>query len=258
VKERLPGTERFPRYDSVVISDVHLAAKRSNARQLLRVLHRLRKKHGFLRLIVAGDLVDRPGDFLTRKGKLDEARIARWPRVHRRLLKYLRKLHKRRVEVVWVEGNHDEGVHRVKHGRIPYQSTLAYEFSLAGRRFGIIHGHQFDRTILKRKWLAVWANEAFRAVQWLAGDRQARAKVIEQMAMMKRRDRLELLMPFLAAKWGTKHGRTDVICGHSHRTDLNREVNGIRYHNSGCWTDEGGTLLTIGHDGTVELHRFEK
>ena len=87
-----------PCYDTVIISDLHLGSEVSRAKAALRML----KENTFSRLILLGDI-------------FCDLNFRRLKKEHWRFLSYIRKLSnpKRNVEVIWVEGNHDEGLSAV-------------------------------------------------------------------------------------------------------------------------------------------------
>src|SRR5512135_3735911 len=81
--------------DTVIISDTHLGSEMSRARDALDLLRSLK----FMRLILLGDI-------------FSDLNFSRLTRDHWKFLSYIRKLSnpKRKIEVVWVEGNHDHGL----------------------------------------------------------------------------------------------------------------------------------------------------
>ena len=82
-------------YNTLILSDLHLGAETSHAREATRVL----KENRFQRLILLGDI-------------FADLNFARLTKEHWKFLGYIRKLSnpKRNIEVVWVEGNHDHGL----------------------------------------------------------------------------------------------------------------------------------------------------
>ena len=82
-------------YDTLILSDVHLGAETSRAREATRVL----KEKRFRRLILLGDI-------------FADLNFGRLTKEHWKFLGFIRKVSnpKRGVEVVWVEGNHDTGL----------------------------------------------------------------------------------------------------------------------------------------------------
>ena len=82
-------------YNTLILSDLHLGAETSHAREATSLL----KERRFQRLILLGDI-------------FADLNFARLTKEHWKFLSYIRKLSnpKRRIEVVWVEGNHDHGL----------------------------------------------------------------------------------------------------------------------------------------------------
>ena len=80
------------RYDTLILSDLHLGSEISRAAEALQLL----RNSSFQRLILLGDIFC----------DLDFSRLKK---EHWNFLSYIRKLSnpKRKTEVVWVEGNHD-------------------------------------------------------------------------------------------------------------------------------------------------------
>src|SRR6202521_5882282 len=81
--------------DTVIISDLHLGSEVSRAGEALQFLQSIQ----FKRLILLGDI-------------FADLNFARLTKEHWKFLSYIRKLSnpKRKIEVVWVEGNHDHGL----------------------------------------------------------------------------------------------------------------------------------------------------
>jgi metallophosphoesterase superfamily enzyme len=84
-----------PVYDTLILSDVHLGAETSRAREATSLL----KNSRFRRLILLGDI-------------FADLNFGRLTKEHWKFLGQIRKLSnpKRNIEVVWVEGNHDQGL----------------------------------------------------------------------------------------------------------------------------------------------------
>src|SRR5246500_5472668 len=116
-------------YDTLILSDVHLGAETSRAREATRVL----KESHFERLILLGDI-------------FADLNFGRLTKEHWRFLGYIRKLSnpKRKVEVVWVEGNHDHGLTDVMSHLVGVKVYQEFAWEYAGLRHLAIHGHQFD------------------------------------------------------------------------------------------------------------------
>src|SRR5260370_8236818 len=116
-------------YNTLILSDLHLGAETSHAREATRVL----KENRFERLILLGDI-------------FADLNFARLTKDHWKFLGYIRKLSnpKRNIEVVWVEGNHDHGLTNIMSHLVGVRVYQDYIWQYDGRRHIGIHGHQFD------------------------------------------------------------------------------------------------------------------
>ena len=50
----------------------------------------------------------------------------------------------RRREIIWVEGNHDEGLYDTIPTLLNILAVKEFEWESNGKKFLAIHGHQFD------------------------------------------------------------------------------------------------------------------
>src|SRR5256885_2541050 len=116
-------------YNTLILSDLHLGAETSHAREATRVL----KENRFRRLILLGDI-------------FADLNFARLTKEHWKFLGQIRKLSnpKRQVEVVWVEGNHDHGLTNIMSHLVGVRVYQEYVWDYQGVHHLAIHGHQFD------------------------------------------------------------------------------------------------------------------
>src|SRR5215472_11652811 len=104
-------------YDTLILSDVHLGAETSRAREATRML----KENRFRRLILLGDI-------------FADLNFGRLTKEHWRFLGLIRKLSnpKRNIEVVWVEGNHDHGLADIMSHLVGVRVFQAYRWVYRG------------------------------------------------------------------------------------------------------------------------------
>ncbi len=219
--------------DTVIISDTHLGSEMSRARDALHLLKSLQ----FRRLILLGDI-------------FSDLNFSRLTRDHWKFLSYIRKLSnpKRKIEVIWVEGNHDQGLSEVMSHLVGVPVYQRYVWTYQGKRHLAIHGHQFDRFTCRNLWISRVGLEIYRWIQ------QAEPK---SKPISRRLDRINTRWLSLRAKVATgalhyaKQGRIDrVFCGHTHVADC-VEKDEISYYNTGCWIDENPTYITVGEEGVA-------
>src|ERR1700676_4451899 len=101
----------------------------SRAREALHVL----RENQYRRLILLGDIFT---DLNFRPLKKE----------HRKFFGLIRELSnpKRKVEVVWVEGNHDHGLTEIMSHLVGVRVYQEYQWEYQGLRPIAVHGHQFD------------------------------------------------------------------------------------------------------------------
>ena len=71
-------------------------------------------------------------------------------------LSQIRKLsnRKRKIEVVWVEGNHDHGLSKIMSHLVGIPVYQRYVWEYQGKRHLAIHGHQFDRFVANNAFIS--------------------------------------------------------------------------------------------------------
>src|SRR5258706_351004 len=108
-----------PVTDTLILSDVHLGSEVSQAREAVRML----EGQTFRRLILLGDI-------------FSDLNFRRLKKEHWQFLGYIRKLSnpKRRVEVVWVEGNHDAGLTNVMSHLVGVKVYEEYVWDYGGKK----------------------------------------------------------------------------------------------------------------------------
>ena len=127
--------------DTLILSDLHLGADMSRARDALRVL----REHRYRRLILLGDI-------------FADLNFGRLKKEHWKFLGFIRKLSnpKRKVEVVWVEGNHDHGLAPIMSHLVGVRVYQEYQWEYQGLRHIAAHGHQFDGFSVRNVRISYW------------------------------------------------------------------------------------------------------
>ena len=122
-----------PVCDTLILSDLHLGAECSFAREATNLL----KQSRFRRLILLGDI-------------FADLNFGRLTKQHWKFLGLIRKLSnpKRNIEVVWVEGNHDHGLSNVMSHLVGVRVYQEYTWQFNGKKHLAIHGHQFDQFVV--------------------------------------------------------------------------------------------------------------
>jgi UDP-2,3-diacylglucosamine pyrophosphatase LpxH len=220
-------------FDTVIVSDIHLGSEMSRARDALELL----RSFEYRRLILLGDI-------------FSDLNFSRLTGDHWKFLSSIRKLSnpKRKIEVVWVEGNHDRGLSNVMSHLVGVPVYQRYVWTFQGKRHLAIHGHQFDRFSCRNLLISRIGVEIYRRIQKIEG---------KSKPLSRQLDRLNTRWLSLPGKVRAgalnyaKLGRADVVfCGHTHQPDF-AEKDQVQYYNTGSWVDAQPTYITVGEQGVA-------
>jgi UDP-2,3-diacylglucosamine pyrophosphatase LpxH len=220
--------------DAIVISDVHLGAEVSCAKQLTR----------FLREIQAGTVATR--QLVLNGDVFDSWDFRRLKKHHWKSLSALRHLSKR-IPVTWVVGNHDGPADIVSH--LIGVNVVEEHVVLSGeRRVLVLHGHQFDRFLVKHPIITYVADLIYRMLQKMDPSfRLARAAKCSSKTYLRCTEKIAD-----GAIARMREADCDAVCcGHTHFGEESPP-----YFNSGSWAELPCTYLTI-QDGRVKLREYD-
>jgi UDP-2,3-diacylglucosamine pyrophosphatase LpxH len=225
-------------YDTLILSDLHLGADMSRAREAMRVLQR----NCYRRLILNGDI-------------FADLNFARLKKEHWKFLGFIRKLSnpKRNVEVVWVEGNHDHGLTQIMSHLVGVRAYHEYSWEYQGLRHIAVHGHQFDSFGVNN----VRFNYLFGTLLYLQLQKwDTKSKMLTRFLdrLNTRWLRLSTKVAAGALAHARHHQAARIFCGHTHAA-LHRHEDGIDYYNSGSWIDDRPKYITVGEEG-VQIHEY--
>jgi UDP-2,3-diacylglucosamine pyrophosphatase LpxH len=226
-------------YNTLILSDLHLGAETSHAREATRVL----KENRFQRLILLGDI-------------FADLNFARLTKDHWKFLGYIRKLSnpKRNIEVVWVEGNHDHGLTNIMSHLVGVRVYQDYAWQYGGLQHIAIHGHQFDGFQVNNVRLSKVGTSLYLQLQKLDFKRKPIVRLIDRLNT--RWLRLSSKVSSGALHYARQHGADRIFCGHTHQA-VHLQQGGIHYYNSGGWVDSRPTYLTVDEQG-VQIHEFSE
>jgi UDP-2,3-diacylglucosamine pyrophosphatase LpxH len=229
----------LPVYNTLILSDLHLGADTSHAREATRVL----KDNRFQRLILLGDI-------------FADLNFARLTKEHWKFLGYIRKLSnpKRKIEVVWVEGNHDHGLANIMSHLVGVRVYQHYVWQYEGLRHIAIHGHQFDGFQVNNLRFSRIGTSLYLKLQKLDFRSKPIARLIDRLNT--RWLRMSPKVSAGALQYARQHDGDRIFCGHTHQA-VHIEQDGIHYYNSGGWVDSRLTYLTIDEAG-VQIHEFDE
>ena len=204
-------------YDCLIISDLHLGSVVCQAKLLEEFLEWAAS--ATRELIINGDI-------------FDDLNFKRLSKRHFACLRSIRRHSDRDdLRLIWMRGNHDGPADIVSH-IVGVEIKEEYIFTNGKLRLLILHGDQFDHFITKYKYITSIACGLFYYIQKLAP--HSAARWIRRVS--KRFQRNSALVQSSAVEYARTKGCNAVTCGHTH-LPLVADVDGIRYVNSGTWTE---------------------
>lgn len=226
-----------PVYDTLILSDVHLGSDCSRAYDATRLL----KESRFRRLILLGDI-------------FADLNFGRLTKEHWKFLGYIRKLSnpKRKIEVVWVEGNHDHGLTDIMSHLVGIKVYQEYAWEYRGLKHLAIHGHQFDRFVVNNLRMNYLMTLLYIQFQKLDFKGKPVTRFIDRLNTRWLRMSEKVAN---GALFHARHRGADrIFCGHTHEP-VARTQDNIYYYNTGAWVDAHPTYVTVGEQG-VQLHEY--
>jgi len=203
----------------LITSDLHLGNRFSRRCQFTAMVKGLNSS---IALILAGDTIDAPGRSLAKDDlvALDALRS--------------RACHE---QVVWIEGNHDEGYRLEAPGNIQFVNSYAI-----GKRLFVSHGDTFDSVMPRNRWF-IKSFRFFHTLRTrLGADPVHVAEYAKKYRVLYRFLRRRVM--HCAVEQGHKQNFEAVACGHVHFAE-DTFCAGIRYINLGAWTESPCHCLLV-------------
>lgn len=225
------------RSGTLIISDLHLGSELSRAKDALALLQSRR----FKRLILLGDI-------------FSDLNFRRLTKEHWKFLSYIRKLSnpRRKIEVVWVEGNHDYGLAELMSHLVGVPVYQQYVWEENGKRHLAVHGHQFDRFVINNYFFSRVGEWFYLHIQRLDTKEKRFARYLDQLNTKWLR--LSNKVSAGALSYAKQVGADRIFCGHTHVAEQ-AEREDVEYYNSGSWIDARCTYICISAEG-VRINEF--
>jgi UDP-2,3-diacylglucosamine pyrophosphatase LpxH len=238
------------KYQTIIVSDLHLGTKDSKAEEFIEFLD----SHPTDLLILNGDIVD--GWALSRGTK--------WKKQHTKVISKLLKLSKK-TKIIWIRGNHDEFIQEfigTHLGAIEIREDYKLDIDNTMESYYIFHGDVIDVFITKYKWLSKIGSVGYDFALWLNriyNTYRKWRKLPYISISQKIKESVKVATNYVndfevtALSMATKKGCNGVICGHIHQPS-DRMINGKRYLNSGDWVENMSSIL-IDSDSKISLYK---
>jgi len=240
-------------FKTVFLSDIHLGAPDC---QVEKVNHFL-KHVDCERLVLNGDIID--GWSLGRRGG--------WTRKHTRTIRLiLKKIDKKRIDVIYLRGNHDDILDRflpLHFGKLRVVDQYIHENPKG--RYLVIHGDAFDSVTQNSKLVAIAGDIGYQSLlkinrvynryrTWRGKDYFSLSKAIKARTktVVNYISRFENQVETFAHRYNC----VGFICGHIH-TPEDKMIGDVHYLNSGDWI-ESNTALVEHVDGRFEVLGYDE
>lgn len=213
--------------NAIIISDLHLGSHYFFHQGFENFLKSIPQD---CELILNGDVIDNP------KKKLQPS--------HKQILNRIEQVSCRQ-KVIWVRGNHENGFSPNGFKHIHFKSYYTIEDRLL-----IAHGYDFDE-IMPRSQIFIQLFKLMHDLMIKLGSKPVHvahfAKKFERLYKVLRDNVMKN-----AVNCARENGYEAVICGHTHYPE-DRVVDGIRYMNTGAWTESPSFYLrVIGDEMTLK------
>jgi UDP-2,3-diacylglucosamine pyrophosphatase LpxH len=205
--------------NAIVVSDLHIGSRFFLHHDFEKFLENIPEDY---ELILNGDIIDDPKKKLLLP--------------HKRILHSIGQISQRQ-KVIWVRGNHDDGYARNGFKHIHFKTYYTIENKLL-----ISHGCDFDE-IMPRSQVFIKYFKLIHDIMIKFGSRPVHvanyAKKFELLYKVLRDNVMKN-----AVNCALENGYEAVVCGHTHYPE-DRVYNGIRYMNTGAWTESPAFYLQM-------------
>ncbi len=239
---------------TLFLSDLHLGALGAQSHRVLAFL----QQNPAETYVLVGDVLD-----------LWRPKLPHWSDADQAVIDHLNHRQAEGAQIVYLRGNHDPDPAHAPEGRRPLVPAVdRYAHQAAdGRRFLVIHGHQFDSTLLCGPALTRLGSRLDhglrrfdRALQRVTRARRdaARSPIEALLARLNTLMHADRKHERKLVDLARAEGFDGVICGHFHLADLHAE-HGLVYANCGDWVDSlsavietfSGSLRLVGGSDTA-------
>lgn len=236
----------YKKEDTIVISDLHLGSKKSQAHKLGNFLHKL---------------LDNPPNRLILDGDVFELWSTNYKNIdapEHRVIKLVAALSEKGTKIVYIPGNHDRAFRaffKFTFGKIKMRNQ--YVIRHDHKKYLVMHGDEFDAftrnhviisILLDQVYVWLVKLNAFIKIFSRSKDSLSADKHSKKYAEIVSRIRT------LALSYARSQKMDGIIIGHSHWPELVSDPDGLVYANSGDWLDNC-SYVVVGDQLRLEYYK---
>jgi UDP-2,3-diacylglucosamine pyrophosphatase LpxH len=241
-------------FRTIIISDLHLGAGGSKAEEVTSFL----KSYSCKKLILNGDIID--------AWQLKKYGV--WKRKHTMFFKrVLKMIEENKTRVIYIRGNYDDFLDQIVPLRLGknFQIRKDYILNSGTQRFYITHGDIFDSITSSLKWLAYLGDIGYTFLLWINKfyNKYREWKGLPYYSLSQKiKQSVKLAVNYMSdfeeklTELARSRSCDGVICGHIHHPAI-REIDGIKYMNSGDWVETLSALVED-FDGNWSLLYYDQ
>ena len=204
---------------AIIVSDLHIGTRYFRVQRFESFLQSLPKGYD---LILNGDVANEIGETSNQ--------------LHKQVLGLIRQESFRR-QVVWLSGNVDHDL------ELPEPGSIIFErIHTIGDHILIIHGDTFDKIRPRMRFFFRLLDRVRRTWEKLGGKQLSGPQFARKLEVLYKPYRKTIMQN--AVRYAKEHGFDVVVCGHTHYPE-DRTVDGIRYINTGGWTEQPSFYLLV-------------
>jgi len=229
------------KFKTIFVSDIHLGTKFSKAGFFLDFLKDVEAENIYL----VGDIID--GWAIKRKIK--------WAQSHSDVIQKLLRKARKGTNVFFIPGNHDEFLRPflplVLGDRVIVNESFEYK-GVDKKLYYVTHGDFFDSITMTKKWVAILGDYGYDLLLHL----NAIINFFRKKLGVKKywsfskyvKDSVKKSVSFIndyenvLVRHAKQKKYDGIICGHIHKAEI-KEIEGIKYMNSGDWVESCTALV---------------
>lgn len=238
------------KYRTVILSDIHLGTKHCQGDKLLKFLKSLESKDGHSyqieNLFLNGDIID----MTCMNHQIF------WTE-HRKILKKFLRMADKNVRIFYIIGNHDFHLNEMfkddfdfDFNGIQFKERYIYT-ALDGKKYLILHGHQFDGLVRINPWLYKLGDIGYNLLTSINTFQNKIRKLFgfkewsfSHWIKTKTKNAIKFISNFesLVVQEAKKEKVDGVCAGHIH-VPQDIMIEDIRYLNSGTWCELSSCIV---------------